>query len=71
MLLKKHWHLDYTVFIVRLSNVVERKKINMKKIEIYSKIKGCRQDGAISNGYLFSFNHQGECTVYETEALEN
>jgi len=43
----------------------------MKKIEIYSKIKGGRQDGAISNGYLFSFNHQGECTVYETEALEN
>lgn len=44
---------------------------NLKKIEIYSKIKGGRQDGAISNGYLFSFNHQGECTVYETEALEN
>ena len=41
------------------------------KIEIFSKIKGGRQDGAISNGYLFSFNHRGECTVYETKTLEN
>lgn len=40
------------------------------KIEKFSKIKGGRQDGAVSNGYLFSFNHQGECTVYETKALE-
>ena len=23
-IMKKHWHPDYTVFIVRMSNVVER-----------------------------------------------
>lgn len=39
------------------------------KIEFFSKIKGGRQDGAVSNGYLFSFNSQGECTVYETNDL--
>lgn len=40
------------------------------KIELFSKIKGGRQDGAISNGFLFSFNYRGECTVYETKTLE-
>lgn len=40
------------------------------KIENVSKIKGGIQDGAISNGYLFSFNHKGECTVYQTKSLE-
>lgn len=40
------------------------------KIENFSKIKGGRQDGAACNGYLFSFNSRGECTVYETKALE-
>ena len=39
------------------------------KIEFFSKIVGGRQDGAISNGFLFSFNHQGKCTVYETKTL--
>ncbi len=41
------------------------------KIEFLSKIKGARQDGAISNGYFFSFNSRGECTVYETKSLES
>lgn len=40
------------------------------KIENISKIKNNRQDGAISNGFLFSFNHQGKCTVYQMEKLE-
>ena len=40
------------------------------KIENISKIKGGRQDGAISNGYLFSFNHRGECTVYQMNSLQ-
>lgn len=44
---------------------------NNMQIEACSKIKGGRQDGAISNGYLFSFNHSGECTVYETQSLKN
>ena len=39
-------------------------------IEFFSKIKKDRQDGAISNGFLFSLNHQGECSVYETKSLE-
>lgn len=39
------------------------------KIESYAKIKDGRQDGAISNGFLFSFNHIGQCTVYETKKL--
>ena len=39
------------------------------RIEKFAKIKGERQDGDISNGYLFSFNRSGECTVYETEKL--
>lgn len=52
-----------------MSKFGERRKY--MKIENFSKIKGCRQDGAISNGYLFSFNHQGECTVYETTTLRN
>ena len=39
------------------------------RIEKIAKIKDGRQDGAISNGYLFSFNHKGECTVYETAKL--
>ena len=39
------------------------------KAEFFSKIIGDRQDGAISNGYLFSLNHNGECTVYETKTL--
>lgn len=40
------------------------------KIRNISKIKDGRQDGAISNGYLFSFNHRGECTVYEIKSIE-
>lgn len=40
------------------------------RAELISKIKDGRQDGAISNGFLFSFNHQGECTVYQMESLE-
>lgn len=40
------------------------------KIENVSKIKDGRQDGAISNGFLFSFNHHGECTVYEMNKLK-
>ena len=40
------------------------------KIEYISKIKEGRQDGAVSNGFLFSFNHCGECTVYEMKTLE-
>ena len=39
------------------------------KVEFFSKIIGDRQDGAISNGYLFSLNHKGKCTVYETKTL--
>lgn len=39
------------------------------KIEKVSKIKDGRQDGAISNGFLFSFNHKGECTVYQMKKL--
>ena len=41
------------------------------KITPFSKIKDRRQDGAIYNGYLFSFNHLGECTVYKIEDLKN
>lgn len=39
------------------------------RIETVSKIKDGRQDGAISNGYLFSFNHKGECAVYQMKNL--
>lgn len=41
------------------------------KAEYISKIKDGRQDGAISKAYLFSFNHKGECTVYQTKSLES
>ncbi len=41
------------------------------KLDFYSKIKDGRQDGAISNGFLFSFNHQGVCTVYEMQSLKD
>ena len=41
------------------------------KIEIHSKIKKDRQDGAVFNGFLFSFNHKGDCSVYETNSLKN
>ncbi len=41
------------------------------QISAYAKIKGERQDGAICNGYFFSFNSRGECTVYNMENLEN
>ena len=41
------------------------------KIKAFSKIKGERQDGAIYNGFLFSFNHQGLCTVYRMNDLNN
>ena len=40
------------------------------RIEPFAKIKGTRQDGAIYNGYLFSFNHLGECSVYKLCDLE-
>lgn len=40
------------------------------KIDFFSKIKNERQDGAISNGFLFSFNHQGECAVYQIKTLK-
>ena len=39
------------------------------KLELLSKVKTGRQDGAIHGGYFFSFNHNGECTVYETQNL--
>lgn len=39
------------------------------EIELFSKIADGRQDGAISNGFLFSFNHRGKCSVYETKSL--
>lgn len=41
------------------------------KLEKIGKIRDGRQDGAISNGFLFSFNHKGECTVYRMEDLES
>ena len=41
------------------------------KLEKISQIKDGRQDGAIYNGFLFSFNHRGVCSVYELSALEN
>lgn len=44
---------------------------SIMKIELFSKIRDGGQDGAISNGYLFSFNHRGKCTVYETKTLKN
>ena len=40
------------------------------KVEFLSKINGGIQDGSIFNGYLFSFNPKGRCTVYETKKLE-
>jgi hypothetical protein len=40
------------------------------KIEKISKIKGARQDGAICNGFFFSFDYKGECTVYQMKRLE-
>ncbi len=39
------------------------------RIELVSKVKNNRQGGAIHNGYFFSFNRWGECTVYQTEKL--
>ncbi|MBQ6938096.1 MAG: hypothetical protein IJN36_06235 [Clostridia bacterium] len=41
------------------------------RIEPFSKIIGGRQDGAFYNGYFFSLNNQGLCTVYKMETLEN
>ena len=41
------------------------------KITLFSKIKDRRQDGAIYNGYLFSFDHLGVCSVYKIEDLED
>lgn len=41
------------------------------KIEKIASLKDTRQDGAINNGYLFSFDHRGICTVYEMEKLIN
>ena len=41
------------------------------KIQNISKIRGGRQDGAICNGFMFSFNHQGDCVVYEIDSIEN
>lgn len=40
------------------------------KIEKFAEIKDGRQDGAVSNGFVFSFNHRGECTVYEINTLK-
>ncbi|MBO4898090.1 MAG: hypothetical protein J5590_07320 [Clostridia bacterium] len=40
-------------------------------IKPFSKVKTERQDGAIYNGYFFSLNHAGVCTVYEMESLKN
>lgn len=40
------------------------------KIEKISKIKGARQDGALCNGFFFSFDYKGECTVYQMKRLE-
>ena len=39
------------------------------EFEFVSRIKANRQDGAIFGGYLFSFDHRGEVTVYETASL--
>ncbi len=39
-------------------------------IQPFAKIKSGRQDGAIYNGYLFSLDHAGLCTVYEMEGLK-
>ena len=39
------------------------------KIEHIAKIKTGRQDGAFFGGYLFSFDHEGNCSVYEAEEL--
>ena len=41
------------------------------RIEFISKIKDGRQDGAIFGGYLFSFNHRGQCSVYKIASLGN
>lgn len=40
------------------------------KMEFFAQITGNRQDGAFFNGFLFSFNCVGECTVYEVEKLK-
>lgn len=40
------------------------------KIAKACKVKGSRQDGAINNGFLFSFDSMGECAVYRLESLE-
>lgn len=40
-------------------------------IENIAKIEGGRQDGAVFNGYLFSFNSSGRCIVYETKKLKS
>ena len=39
------------------------------EIKFFSRIADGRQDGAISNDFLFSFNHRGVCTVYEIKYL--
>ena len=39
------------------------------RIELISKIKDGRQDGAIFGGCFFSFNHRGNCSVYEIASL--
>lgn len=39
------------------------------KMNFLTQICGGRQDGAVFGGFLFSFNHKGECTVYETAKL--
>ncbi len=46
-------------------------KRNLWDIEMIAKIEQGRQDGAILNGYLFSFNHNGRCVVYETKQFQN
>ena len=41
------------------------------KLQKIASLKDTRQDGAVNNGYLFSFDHRGICTVYEMEKLIN
>ena len=40
------------------------------RMEQFSRIKGRRQDGAIFGGYLFSFDHCGQCSVYEINSIK-
>ena len=47
-----------------------KKGAETMNIEHITSIKRNRQDGAVFGGYLFSFDHLGVCTVYQTESLK-